>query len=156
MCAITTWRTTYWRRVIIPAYARSVKLSSGCDAPAAPPWPINQYDRSPLLSDRPSWAHHSIWPGLALFRSYNPAYNTMIITEQVDRADAFIAAWLPGTEGQGVADVLFGDHPFTGKLLYTWPRWMSQVPLSLDKLAAAGDDAPLFPFGHGLKADSAS
>ena len=43
-------------------------------------------------------------------------------------ASAFVAAWLPGTEGQGVADVLFGDYRFTGKLPRTWPAAM---PMSL-------------------------
>jgi beta-glucosidase len=70
----------------------------------------------------------------------------MIVTDHLDRWDAFVAAWLPGTEGQGVTDVLFGDHPFTGKLPYTWPRSMDQVPLS-----AIGSGAPLFPFGYGLE-----
>jgi Glycosyl hydrolase family 3 C-terminal domain len=41
--------------------------------------------------------------------------------------DALVAAWLPGTEGQGIADVLFGDAPCTGKLPYTWPRWSKQL-----------------------------
>ena len=41
--------------------------------------------------------------------------------QALDDSDAFVAAWLPGTEGQGVADVLFGDHPFTGKLPREWP-----------------------------------
>jgi beta-glucosidase len=76
----------------------------------------------------------------------------MIITEQLPLADAFVAAWLPGTEGQGVADVLFGDYPFTGKLPYTWPRWMDQIPFDFDNLGT-GDDAPLFPFGYGLETD---
>jgi beta-glucosidase len=67
----------------------------------------------------------------------------MIITDQFPLADAWVAAWLPGTEGGGVADVLFGDYPFTGKLPYTWPRSMDQIP------HRAGDD-PLFPMGYGL------
>lgn len=46
----------------------------------------------------------------------------------VEQSDAFVAAWLPGTEGQGVADVLFGEYPFTGKLPYTWPRSIDQIP----------------------------
>jgi beta-glucosidase len=41
---------------------------------------------------------------------------------EIDTADAFLAAWLPGTEGAGVADVLFGDYKPTGKLAYSWPR----------------------------------
>jgi beta-glucosidase len=69
----------------------------------------------------------------------------MIVIDQLAKCDAFVAAWLPGTEGQGVADVLFGDYPFTGKLPYTWPRSMDQIPLS-----QAHSQEPLFPFGYGL------
>ena len=71
----------------------------------------------------------------------------MIVTEQLDQGDAFVAAWLPGTEGQGVHDALFGDYAFTGKLPYTWPCSMDQVHLDSD-----GPEAPLFPFGYGLDA----
>jgi beta-glucosidase len=59
--------------------------------------------------------------------------------------DAFVGAWLPGTEGQGMADVLFGDDPFIGKLPYTWPKSMDQVPFN-----PASSEAPLFPYGYGL------
>ncbi|MBT3334281.1 MAG: beta-glucosidase, partial [Rhodospirillaceae bacterium] len=52
----------------------------------------------------------------------------MTITPELEEADAFVAAWLPGTEGQGVADVLFGYRPFSGKLSFTWPRDMDQIP----------------------------
>ena len=45
-----------------------------------------------------------------------------IVTEQMDLADLFLAAWLPGTEGDGITDVLFGDHPLTGVLSYEWPE----------------------------------
>jgi beta-glucosidase len=72
------------------------------------------------------------------------------MTDQIDLADAVIAAWLPGTEGQGIADNLFGDHPFTGKLPYTWPRSMEQIPFDFAHLPAEGQAAPLFPFGFGL------
>jgi beta-glucosidase len=71
----------------------------------------------------------------------------LIVTEHLPQWDAFVAAWLPGTEGQGVADVLFGDYPFTGRLSYTWPRSMDQVPLSALR---ASEEAPLFPFGYGM------
>ncbi len=46
----------------------------------------------------------------------------LILEPILDRADGIIAAWLPGTEGQGVADVLFGDYAPTGKLSFTWPK----------------------------------
>ncbi|KAJ0083419.1 hypothetical protein Patl1_30287 [Pistacia atlantica] len=60
--------------------------------------------------------------------------------------DALVAAWLPGTEGQGVADVLFGDYGFTGKLPRTWFRTTDQLPMNV------GDPKydPIFPFGFGL------
>jgi beta-glucosidase len=70
----------------------------------------------------------------------------MIINEALNQADAFVAAWLPGTEGEGVTDVLFGDYKPTGKLSLTWPRSMAQVPINV------GDEGydPLFKFGFGL------
>ncbi|MGH7598588.1 MAG: glycoside hydrolase family 3 protein [bacterium] len=70
----------------------------------------------------------------------------MIISPWIDYCDAFIAAWLPGTEGQGVADVLFGDYYPTGKLSHSWPREMSQLPINI------GDPVydPLFAYGYGL------
>jgi beta-glucosidase len=74
----------------------------------------------------------------------------LVITEALPYANAFVAAWLPGTEGQGVADVLFGDRPFTGKLPFTWPRSADQLPFDFANLPTEGCDAPLFPFGYGL------
>jgi beta-glucosidase len=74
----------------------------------------------------------------------------MVVTEQIQEWDALVAAWLPGTEGQGVADVLFGDYPFTGTLAYTWPRWNNQLPFDFKNLSTEGCSAPLFPFGYGL------
>lgn len=74
----------------------------------------------------------------------------LIITEALPLADAWVAAWLPGSEGAGIADVLFGDYDFTGKLSYSWPRSMEQLPFDFDNLPTEGCDAPLFPFGYGL------
>jgi len=68
----------------------------------------------------------------------------LIINDRVDNWDALVAAWLPGTEGQGVADVIFGDVPFTGKLSFTWPVSTEQLPVG------SSDSDPLFPFGFGL------
>ncbi|HEX9332862.1 MAG TPA: glycoside hydrolase family 3 N-terminal domain-containing protein [Anaerolineales bacterium] len=74
-----------------------------------------------------------------------------VITEQLPLAEAWVAAWLPGTEGGGIADVLFGDYPFTGKLSYSWPRSNEQLPININNSAnKTGCDAPLFPFGYGL------
>ena len=75
-----------------------------------------------------------------------------VITEQLPLADAWIAAWLPGTEGAGIADVLFGDYQFTGKLPYSWPRSNEQLPINTNNAKdKTGCDAPLFPFGYGLE-----
>ncbi len=70
----------------------------------------------------------------------------MILGDALDSADAVVAAWLPGTEGAGVADVLFGDYKPSGKLSFSWPRTMSQVGVH------AGDPGydPLFKIGYGL------
>ncbi len=66
------------------------------------------------------------------------------IAPVIGDADAVVAAWLPGTEGGGVADVLFGDYRPTGKLSFTWPR-------SVDgRSQTAGTRNALFPFGFGL------
>jgi beta-glucosidase len=67
----------------------------------------------------------------------------MILGDSLDKANAFIAAWLPGTEGDGIADVLFGDYKPPGKLSFAWPRSMDQYP-------HAKDTNPLFPYGYGL------
>ena len=70
----------------------------------------------------------------------------MLIEDEIKDCDAFIAVWLPGTEGAGIADVIFGDHAPTGKLSMSWPRSMDQLPINIgDKIYN-----PLFPFGYGL------
>lgn len=70
----------------------------------------------------------------------------MILSNVIDDCDAVIAAWLPGTEGDGIADVLFGDYKPTGKLSHSWPASMSQIPVNGEN---SGVDV-LFPYGYGL------
>lgn len=72
-----------------------------------------------------------------------------VITDQLDDMDALVASWLPGSEGAGVADVLFGDRPFTGQLPMSWPRTEEQVPINVGD----ADYDPLFPYGWGLTTD---
>ena len=72
----------------------------------------------------------------------------MIITDVLPQADAFLAAFLPGTEGQGIADVLFGDYKPAGKLSFSWPKSMDQLPLNINIPKDKYD--PLFPYGFGL------
>ncbi|PON49137.1 Glycoside hydrolase [Parasponia andersonii] len=70
----------------------------------------------------------------------------VVIQPYLSSIDALVAAWLPGTEGQGVADVLFGDYGFNGKLSRTWFKTVDQLPMNY------GDSHydPLFPLGFGL------
>ncbi|PKA64037.1 Beta-xylosidase/alpha-L-arabinofuranosidase 2 [Apostasia shenzhenica] len=75
----------------------------------------------------------------------------VVIQPYVPVIDALVAAWLPGSEGQGVADVLFGDYGFSGKLPRTWFKSVDQLPMNI------GDRHydPLFPFGFGLVTEPA-
>jgi beta-glucosidase len=70
----------------------------------------------------------------------------LILGDVITDADAFVACWLPGTEGLGITDVLFGDYDFTGKLSQSWPVSISQEPVNW------GDSpySPLFSYGYGL------
>jgi beta-glucosidase len=69
-----------------------------------------------------------------------------LLSAALDRADAVVVAWLPGSEGRGVADVLYGDFKPTGRLSQSWPRELTQIPLN------EGDASydPRFPYGFGL------
>lgn len=77
----------------------------------------------------------------------------LYVNDLLNLSDSFVAAWLPGTEGKGVADLLFksGDgkavYNFSGRLSFSWPRLACQTPLNF------GDAhyKPLFPIGYGLK-----
>ena len=69
----------------------------------------------------------------------------LIITEELKDWDAFLAAWLPGTEGNGVSDILFGDYSPTGKLSFSWPESMDQIPLDY-----RNKDKALFDYDYGL------
>ncbi|MBN2715951.1 MAG: glycoside hydrolase family 3 C-terminal domain-containing protein, partial [Deltaproteobacteria bacterium] len=80
----------------------------------------------------------------------------MILEEDVlNRVDAIVAAWLPGSRGIGVADVLYGDVDFTGKLPHTWPASFDQIPINVNKQPDelgidATDATPLFEYDFGL------
>jgi len=70
----------------------------------------------------------------------------LVVNLEMEAASVFVAAWLPGSEGAGVADVLFGDHDFQGRLSFSWPA-------SPGDNYNRGDEAydPLFPYGFGLR-----
>ena len=70
----------------------------------------------------------------------------MIITPYLEYVDAVLAAWFPGTEGIGVADLLFGDVSPSAKLSFSWPKNMGQIPINYGNKTYD----PLFPLGYGL------
>ncbi len=84
-----------------------------------------------LLSGRPLWSNR-----------------------ELNRSRALLAAWLPGTEGKGVADVLFRradgttHHDFVGRLPFSWPSDAAQAEVNVGDLGPGA--APLFPYGYGL------
>ncbi|MCH1448332.1 MAG: exo 1,3/1,4-beta-D-glucan glucohydrolase [Candidatus Nanopelagicales bacterium] len=100
---------------------------------------------------------------VTVFYSGRPLY----VSEELTLSDAFVAAWLPGTEATGITDLLFSDgtYGFTGRLPYSWPankcdNTINSTPAHLAHLPApeseqteAGGDVPLFPLGYGLSID---
>lgn len=84
-------------------------------------------------------------PVVSVFISGRP----MWVNAELNASDAFVAAWLPGSEGAAVADVLFGKQDFKGKLPFSWPATPQQI-------VNIGDDdyAPLLPYGFGLTFDA--
>jgi len=87
-------------------------------------------------------------PVVSVFLSGRPLY----VTPEINASEAFVAAWLPGSEGAGVSDVLFAKpdgsvaYDFRGKLSFSWPRAPDQTPLNV----GTEPYFPLFPFGYGL------
>lgn len=88
-------------------------------------------------------------PTVSIFLGGRPLW----VNPELNASDAFVAAWLPGSEGQGIADVLFTDqnghirHNFTGKLSFSWPATPDQTTVNIgDK-----DYQPLLPYGFGLR-----
>jgi beta-glucosidase len=100
--------------------------------------------------------HHDYVESLELIRKLKaqgiPVVAVMLsgralyVNPQINAADAFVEAWLPGSEGEGLADVLTGKYDFTAKLSFSWPKDPDQTPLNL------GDATydPQFAFGFGL------
>jgi len=88
-------------------------------------------------------------PVVGVFLSGRPLW----VNREINASDAFVAAWLPGSEGGGIADVLLREkngkaaHNFSGRLSYSWPRSAAQSPVN----EGTGDQAPQFVYGYGLK-----
>jgi beta-glucosidase len=84
-------------------------------------------------------------PVIAILVSGKP----LLMTDYIDDLDGFVMAFLPGTEGLGITDVLYGDYNFTGRLPYTYPKLLSQVTETMLD-ASYHPSAYLFPYGYGL------
>lgn len=86
-------------------------------------------------------------PVVSVFITGRPLW----VNPEINASDAFVVAWLPGSEGAGVADVLIGNeqgqarYDFSGRLTYSWPARADQTPLNRDD-----GQTPLFPYGFGL------
>ena len=117
------------------------------------------------ISKAPDFSSATICPNSSLiqtcFKSGKPVILIMItgrplvIDTELPWCKAIVAAWLPGSEGGGVADVLFGEYDFTGTLTHTWPASASQIPINTgpsysDEQHGSGGE-PLYPYGYGLK-----
>lgn len=74
----------------------------------------------------------------------------LVVTQQIEQSDAFIAAWLPGSEGDGIAEVLFGDYDFTGKLPHAWPKSEEDFQGKYGPNFWDTNIEPLYEFGFGL------
>lgn len=82
-------------------------------------------------------------PTLAILISGRPL---VIEPSLLEKVDALVAAWLPGSEGSGITDVIFGDYEFQGRLPITWFKSVDQLPLRHGE----NSNDPLFPLGFGL------
>ncbi|NRB79527.1 MAG: glycoside hydrolase family 3 C-terminal domain-containing protein [Saccharospirillaceae bacterium] len=103
---------------------------------------LNKYDAAMIKNLQDSGI-----PVVSIFVSGRP----MIINEEIESSEAFVAAWLPGSEGDGIAEVLFKNaadevnYNFKGKLSYSWPKSVGSTP----NIGDLGYD-PLYEFGYGL------
>lgn len=74
----------------------------------------------------------------------------LVVTNQIEHSDAFIAAWLPGSEANGIAEVLFGNYNFKGKLPHSWPKSVDDFKGRFGPNFWGKAIIPLYEFGYGL------
>jgi beta-glucosidase len=74
----------------------------------------------------------------------------LVVNKQLAQSQAFVAAWLPGSEGDGIAQVLFGEYDFKGKLPHSWPKSITDYNNKFGPNYWDNSITPLFPFGYGL------
>jgi beta-glucosidase len=139
------------RLTVDPAgtFARGTRARTGVVVVAEPPYAEGQGDSASLELPRSD---------TKIVAAVRPLVDRLVVVilsgrpVMLDRlwpdADAVIAAWLPGTEGAGIADVLFGDTPFGGTTPYTWPAIPGEAP----RTGKDACDGAVFPLGYGLDA----
>lgn len=77
----------------------------------------------------------------------------LVVTHEIEQSNAFIAAWLPGSEGDGIAEVLYGAYDFKGKLPHSWPKSVEDYHGKYGPNFWDDTIMPLFPLGFGLSYD---
>ena len=75
----------------------------------------------------------------------------LVVTQQINKSNAFVAAWLPGSEGHGIAEVLFVEHNFKGKLPHSWPKFVKDFSGKYGPNFWDNSIKPLYSFGYGLE-----
>ncbi|KAG6414701.1 hypothetical protein SASPL_122074 [Salvia splendens] len=127
-------------------YVRANNFSYAIVVVGEPPYVESSGDSTTLTLDESAYATITNVCGAVRCVVVLVTGRPVVIEPYIGEIDALVAAWLPGTEGQGVADVLFGEYGFTGRLARTWFRTVDQLPMNV------GDAIydPLFPFGYGL------
>jgi beta-glucosidase len=143
--------------VVIVVFGEQPYAEGGGDAPTSQPIDYDNDGNANCVAQRAELdaAKASGKPVVGLLITGRP----LIITQQIAKCNAFMCAWLPGTEGGGIADILFavnGEKP-TGKLSHTWPASYAQIPINTpgptgalygDVVGSGGN--PLFPYHYGL------
>ncbi|MFI9815367.1 glycoside hydrolase family 3 protein [Saccharothrix variisporea] len=107
---------------------------------------VGTHDRTLGLSTADRATIHKVCGTIEVCVVLDVAGRPQVITDELPEIDAFVMSWLPGGEGAGVADPLFGSAPYTGQLPVSWPRTEQQEPVNVGDR----DYDPLFPYGHGL------
>ena len=74
----------------------------------------------------------------------------LVVTNEINKSNAFVAAWLPGSEGEGIAEVLFGDYNFKGKLPHSWPKKLNDYEYKYGPNFWDKTLKPLYEFGFGM------
>ena len=117
---------------------------------AEPPYAEGQGDSATLAIDAGNWIDR-VRPRVDRLIVIVLSGRPVILGDIVSKADAVVEAWLPGTEGAGITDVLFGDVPFSGTTPYTWPA----TPADAARTGKGPCDGAVFPLGYGLDAAGA-